>query len=196
DNPLALTPAADITITATFQRRQITDDFELGTFNPANDYVFNPPGSSAAWLVQTNSVFEGQYAARSGMVRENQDSILILRATSVAGVGSFMYRVSSEVGFDLLSFYVNGTLEQSWSGVTGWVEHQFAVPAGTNTFEWRYSKDFSIGTEDDAAFIDDIALPTGAQTLTFVANSVKGGRLELRGQPNAVYRIDASSDLS
>jgi hypothetical protein len=29
-----------------------------------------------------------------------------------------------------------------------------------------------------------------------VANSVKGGKLELRGQPNAVYRVEASSDLS
>jgi hypothetical protein len=195
-NPLTLTPAGDTSITANFQRRQMTDDFELGRFNPANDYVFNSPGSSAVWVVRTNDVFQGQYAARSGAISQNQQSILTLRASSAGGVGSFMYRVSSEVGWDFLEFYVNGVLEQEWSGVTGWVEHQFSVPAGNNIFEWRYVKDFSIGTEDDAAFLDNIALPTSAQSLTFVANSVKGGKLELRGQPNAVYRVEASSDLS
>lgn len=195
-NPVTLTPAVDSAITANFQRRQMTDDFELGTFNPANDYVFNSPGSSAPWVVQTNDVFQGQYAARSGVVGQSQQSILTLRASSAGGVGTFMYRVSSEAGWDFLEFYVNGVLEGEWSGVVSWVEHQFNVPAGNNVFEWRYAKDFNIGTEDDAAFLDNLALPTSAQSLTFVANSVKGGKLELRGQPNAVYRIEASSDLT
>lgn len=195
NNPLAFTPSGDATLTGNFRRLEITEDFELGTFNPANKFVLNSPLSSAPWRVQDSDAFGGQYAAQSGAISQNQRSSLLLQASTPAGVGTFMYRTSSELGWDFLEFYVNGALDQRWSGETTWVEYRFVVPAGTNTFEWRYVKDFSISDDVDAAFIDNISLPTEAQTLTLLTSSVKGSKLQLRGTPNATYRIEVSSDL-
>ena len=124
-----------------------------------------------------------------------------------AGTGSFWYRVSSEPVWDKLQFFINGTLQSGWSdsalnsGEVGWLQYQFAVLAGTNTFEWRYQKDFITTLGEDAAYIDNVDLPvistalglaSAKLTLFSVGNSYQ---VQLAGQSGLEYVIQASPDL-
>ena len=199
ENPLSLVVDRGYTLTARFRLRQATEDFESGGFKAGLDYTLNPPGTAAPWFVQTNSVAQGSFAARSGAIGGTQQSALILQARMDAGVGSFSYHVSSELTWDVLEFYLNGNLVGSWSGNVDWSVFHFNVPVGTNLVEWRYSKDPSLSIGDDAAFIDNIFLPLtsgskiGAHLQLSVASQTIG--LQLRGQVDRAYVLEVSPDL-
>jgi subtilisin family serine protease len=198
-NPNTVTLTSDLTVTASFRLRAFTEDFESGGFRPDLDWNRNPAGSSAPWFVQTNQVAAGRFAARSGSINHGQFSALSLTAVLDAGRGSFAYRVSSEANFDRLEFRLNGIPVQQWSGQAGWLTHEFNVPAGTNTMEWRYAKDFTVNAGDDAAFLDNVQLPLAAPETAparlQLAYLPQETRLELRGLPNRLYTIESSSDL-
>ena len=146
-------------ITGSFGPMAFSDGFETGdlTHLPWRT-VFD---GNVPWVVQTNVVADGQYAARSGVIGDSQSSSLFLTGTFGAGIGSFDYRVSSEQYWDIFSFYVDGVLQQQWSGEVGWANFAFPLTAGTHTLEWSYVKDPSLSSGLDAAFIDDVNLPIG-----------------------------------
>jgi hypothetical protein len=198
-NPLTIVPDQDLNITATFERRAFTDDFETGGFNPALNYNFNPLESVAMWQVQGEEAAMGEYSARAGAIAHGQKSILRLTEVLDAGVGSFSYKVSSEASWDGLEFYLNGLRLQKWSGEVAWQTYEFSVPAGTNTFEWRYVKDITLNAGLDTAFIDNLLLPLataeqGAPQLKLSYVS-REPQLELRGLPDRAYYLQASPDL-
>jgi len=199
DNPLVFTPSQDLTITATFERRPFTDDFETGGFNPALHYNFSPDGSTTAWQVQTNHAAMGAYAARAGAIGHGQWSALHLTEATDAGVGSFSLKVSSEGSWDGLEFYLNGLRQRRWTGEVDWQTYEFSVPAGTNTFEWRYAKDVTLNAGLDTALIDNLLLPVATAEesapqlkLSYVA---PGALLELRGLPDRAYYLQTSPNL-
>ena len=95
-------------------------------------------------------------SARSGTISHNQTSTLTLVLNYASGGSiAFDYKVDSESSFDYLRFYIDGVQQQSWSGSSSGPV-SYAVGAGTHTFEWSYSKDGSVNTGSDAAWIDDI----------------------------------------
>jgi hypothetical protein len=190
-NPLSLVMNGNVTLTARFSLRQFTDGFETGNFSALN-WTF---GGSAPWVVQTNKVSLGQFAARSGAITNSQRTSLVLSMNTAAGLGSFDFSVSSEAGWDWLEFYVNGALSQRWSGEVDWRPHVFALTAGTNVLEWRYAKDFSISLGLDAAFIDNVDLPLTPTAFGPLAVSSSGTTVRLQAQRNHTYVIQASSDL-
>jgi hypothetical protein len=197
-NPLSVAVLSDLSFTANFQPVAFTDGFESGNLS-------HLPWTTAGdlpWIVQTNTVAFGSYAARSGRIGNSQSSALILRLTNfVAGNGSFDYRVSSEANFDTLKFYVNGLLVQQWSGELGWANFAFPLDAGTNTLEWRYAKDYTLSSGLDAAFIDNLMLPldTGASPsparLALQRQTDGSFMVNLVGQANQQYVVQASTDL-
>jgi hypothetical protein len=76
------------------------------------------------------------------------------------------------------------------------------VPAGTNNLVWRYRKDTSISEGFDAAFIDNLLLPTAGPPVSVAQLRLTAGpsadgavRVQLRGQSGQEYVIQASSDL-
>lgn len=74
---------------------------------------------------------------------------------------SFRYKVSSEASYDVFSFKANGNQKFERSGEIGWTDYTFtAESAGTYSFEWVYSKDYSMDSGDDCAFVDDVRLTT------------------------------------
>ncbi len=158
-NPLTIIVQSNMNLTANFIPVQVTDDFESGGLQHINWTVTGPAVGNASWFVQSNVVFAGQFAARSGVIADSQTSSLLLTNSFAAGNGSFDYRVSSESDWDLLSFYVDGVLLQQWSGEVGWANYMFPLTAGTHTLEWTYSKDASLSAGLDAAFIDNVNLP-------------------------------------
>ncbi|MBI4861842.1 MAG: fibronectin type III domain-containing protein [Candidatus Riflebacteria bacterium] len=74
--------------------------------------------------------------------------------------------VSSESGWDNLSFTLDGTTSTTWSGAVDWTSYAVNVPAGSHTFRWTYEKDTSTATGLDTAWLDAVTLvpleaPTG-----------------------------------
>jgi hypothetical protein len=135
--------------------RQI-EDFETGDFS-ANDWSFS---GNQAWVIVTNSVYEGTYAAKSGTITHNQTSGMALTLPDCqSGQIAFYYRVSSENNWDFLRFFVDGVEKGKWSGSVAWTLATFNVTAGTHTFEWRYTKDGSQSSGSDCAWVDLIQLP-------------------------------------
>ncbi|MCO6456926.1 MAG: Ig-like domain-containing protein [Pirellulaceae bacterium] len=133
-----------------------TEGFETGDFS-AFPWTF---GGNANWIVTPSASNTGSFSARSGAISDSQSSNLSITVNTIAGNIEFARRVSSEQSFDYLRFYIDGVQQTSWSGIeSGFSNVSFPVTAGVHTFEWRYTKDGSVSSGLDAAFIDDIVFP-------------------------------------
>ena len=155
-NPLSFVITGDMSITGSFGPMAFSDGFETGNLSKL---PWVTGYTDTTWIVQTNVVATGQYAAKSGVIGDSQSSSLFLTGNFGAGIGSFDYLVSSEKYWDIFSFYVDGVLQQQWSGEVGWANFAFPLSAGTHTLEWSYVKDPSFSSGLDAAFIDNVNLP-------------------------------------
>ncbi|MCK4979048.1 MAG: carboxypeptidase regulatory-like domain-containing protein, partial [Candidatus Delongbacteria bacterium] len=114
---------------------------------------------SADWLISTDAI-EGIYSARSGDINDNQNSDLSVTLDILEdGEISFYRKVSSEGNWDYLEFYINGVMQDDWSGSISWGQVTYPVQQGTITFRWSYDKDGSVSTGSDCAWIDDIIFP-------------------------------------
>ena len=56
------------------------------------------------WYAQTDTVYEGSYALRSGKITDAQESVLVLERETGAGTGYFHVMASSEQDWDALGF--------------------------------------------------------------------------------------------
>ncbi len=198
DNPLSFTVKPGISIQGNFIANRYSDDFESGNLKRL---AWTTSGTSP-WFVQTNVASLGKYAAQAGLAGNSASSSLLLTATSIGGSATFDYKVSSEAGFDFLSFYIDGNLVQQWSGEIDWNTFGFAIAPGTHTFEWRYSKDSSGSSGSDTAWIDNVQLHLRApidSTSTPVDRLVKvaGGDAQIlvNGQLDQVYLTQYSHDF-
>ena len=79
----------------------------------------------------------------------------------------FMRKVSTEVDFDKLNFYIDNVLQQSWSGSSAYTLVEFPVEPGMHNFKWEYAKDYSGTGGMDKVWIDNIELPTMLVTTLF-----------------------------
>ena len=113
---------------------------------------------AADWFCQGISYYGGD-AARSGDISDNQESLM---RTTVDGptTVNFYWKISSEVGFDFLEFYINNQLIRQISGSVDWEPMGFTLPASLNTLEWRYFKDGSASSDSDCGWVDKIELGT------------------------------------
>ncbi|MCB5247565.1 MAG: S8 family serine peptidase [Candidatus Cloacimonetes bacterium] len=132
------------------------EGFESGLFDL---YPWQNP-SSGPWTIQSETVYSGSHAAQSGTITHLQESALSLTLTVVeAGAVSFFSKVSSEPNYDFLRFYIDGALQDEWSGLLNWEFHSYPVTAGTRTFTWTYYKDQGVSTGSDCAWLDHISFP-------------------------------------
>jgi subtilisin family serine protease len=199
-NPLSFTVKSNVTLNAVFLPHLFTDDFESGGFSPAVPWQF---AGNLPWTVTSSVAFAGQYSARSGAIGDNQTSSLLLSAPFRAGTGSFMYRVSSEPGWDWLEFYLDNQRIGRWSGEVDWTQFLFPTSAGTHSLEWRYTKDPANSLGLDAVFIDNVDLPfavapDGSSPARLSLQPDLSGQLvlTLQGQTNQLYLTQFSEDLS
>ncbi len=139
-------------------------DFESGNFGPEWRL-----GGVSNWYIQSSTVISGSQTAQAGSITANQETSISLDVTSIpAGSGTFRYQVSSESGFDYLIFCIDNTgcsrttgFNQRWAGITSGT-HSFTIPATAQTLTWKYTKDGSVNSGQDTAWIDDIIItPTG-----------------------------------
>ena len=134
----------------------IVEDFETGDFS---SYSWDFSGN-ANWTVTNQNPYEGIYSAKSGVIGDNQVSSIFLTAdVSTNGEISFWYKVSSEDSYDYLRFYIDNNALDGWSGTVAWSQATYPVTSGTHTFKWEYSKDYSVSSGDDCAWVDFIIFP-------------------------------------
>ena len=133
----------------------------LGTKNQKftsflNKYSWNHVGDGP-WTIVSDESYEGSYCARSGDIAHNQTSILEVTLNVEAGPLRFDYKRSSEVGDDILIFYVDGDwIGGGWSGNIDWRRYTHFVSAGVHTFKWEYQKDGTDSEYSDCCWIDGI----------------------------------------
>lgn len=131
----------------------------LGQALNAAGLVWSTSGN-AAWFGESAVTHDGASAAQSGLITDSQLSTLQTTVVG-AGTGTFWWRVSSEQWFDYLSFYIDGVMQASISGDSGWQQQAFAVANGSHTLKWTYAKDPSVSVGADAGWLDQV---------TFIAN--------------------------
>jgi len=120
---------------------------------------FQPAGSSAPWAVAADAAYAGSLSLKSGLIGNNQSSQIAVTGNFAAGNVSFARMVSSEQDFDFLEFYIDGVLQQRWSGILAWSVVSFPMSAGMHTVRWRYAKDNTVAAGGDAGWIDSVLLP-------------------------------------
>jgi len=134
----------------------IIEDFETGDFG-MYDWYF---GGQADWTISETNPYEGNYCARSGNITDDSETSLLIDVEVFSnGEISFWKKVSSENNYDYLQFYIDGSLQDEWSGESSWSEEFYNVSSGLHTLEWRYDKDMYMTGGQDCAWIDYIIFP-------------------------------------
>lgn len=158
----------------------LIEDFESGDFSEL-DWSFS---GDADWMIDSISQ-EGIYSARSGIIAHlDQSSMEVDMHVTQDGNISFWKKVSSEEDYDYLRFYIDGNLQQEWSGENDWSEETFSVLAGDHNFKWTYFKDQGVTNGEDCGWIDYIVFPP-VNNNTSTQNSLVASTSQLIGNyPN------------
>jgi len=131
------------------------EGFETGNFDKFDWRHYG----NANWVISTLAKNSGTYSARSGLIFDDESSSLEIMLDCVDGEISFYRKVSSESGFDYLKFYIDRIEKSRWSGDRDWAKVFYSVTEGTHTFTWTYSKDSTVSSGYDSAWIDDVEFP-------------------------------------
>ncbi len=111
---------------------------------------------SASWFGQSSVGYLGGDAAQSGNLTHSQSATLEIPSFSGPGTLSWTWKVSSEQGFDYLSFYLDGGLHVRISGETGWQTQSIGIAAGAHSIRWIYSLDGSVYGGQNLAWVDAV----------------------------------------
>jgi hypothetical protein len=130
----------------------LEENFETGDFSL---YGWQQSGN-AGWNIVSDIVYEGTYAAKSGVITNNQQSTMQVEIDVNGEYISFFKKVSSESSFDYLRFYIDDVEQNQWSGELDWSKESFPVTPGPHTFKWSYTKDISVSIGSDCAWLDQI----------------------------------------
>jgi hypothetical protein len=147
----------------------VLEDFESGNFEAFEWYH----GGDQPWQITGEGVYEGAFSARSGDIGDGQISTLMIDVMAVLDDSiSFYRKVSCEDGssnnYDWLAFYIDDTEMGRWDGEVTWSMVAYPVSMGEHTLTWVYSKDGSVSTGEDAAWIDFIIFPSALPSGPFV----------------------------
>lgn len=107
------------------------------------------------WFVDNQFASDGSYSLRSGAIEHSQNAAMQLALNTTKGVLEFDVGVDSEACCDYLQIWVDGIWVQSLSGNTQQHVSQ-SLTRGFHTLKVIYSKDGSVVTGADAAWIDNV----------------------------------------
>jgi hypothetical protein len=132
------------------------EDFESGTMT---QFPWQLSGS-ANWTSVTGVSRFNNGSTASGTITHSQTTSLSLPVNlSAPGLVSFYCRISSEASYDWLRWELDGLAIDGISGnSTNWWSFTFAVPPGSHTIRWYYTKDASGNTGSDKAWLDGILI--------------------------------------
>ena len=150
---------ADCSVSVTFAPLNTQVALSDAVEQPAWSFL---SGGNSNWTGQAAITHDGSDAAQSGMITDGQSSYI---ETTVNGPGTvnFWWKVSSESGYDFLTFSVDGIAVRNISGEVVWTEVNYAVGGGgSHTLRWEYSKDGSVTNGSDAGWVDTVSFVEGA----------------------------------
>ena len=117
-------------------------------------YSYSTSGD-ADWFVDDSTSTSGSTCIRSGAISDSQSSTFEMRKYCYGYTYYFDWRVSSESGFDKLTFYVDGVSQGYISGSTSWATKSVYLSYGYHTLKWVYSKDGSVSNGSDCGWVDN-----------------------------------------
>ncbi|MEI6604022.1 MAG: autotransporter-associated beta strand repeat-containing protein, partial [Verrucomicrobiota bacterium] len=128
-------------------------------------------GGSVPWVTQSAITHDGVAAARSGTIGDNQESWLQMPLT-VSGPGTLTYwcKVSSEAN-DYLEFYLDAARQSYISGETNWQQRSVGISTGSHTLKWRYVKNSSLSSGQDAAWLDEVTFALVPTVFTWASGT-------------------------
>ncbi len=158
------------------------------------DWVWTT-GGSPPWVGQSALSHDGQSSARSGAIADSGTTSIFVDKAVGPGTLTFWWKVSSETNSDRLRLYVNGSEIFRISGETDWQFQTYALPSGTNSLEWRYTKNSSVSAGQDRGWVDQVQFLPIAPAITThpISQAVdQGGDVTLTvgasGSPPLSYR--------
>lgn len=160
-------------------------DFEDGFLG--GDYL---SGGHQSGSVDTDDAHTGTRAAKSGSIGNNE--VTWMRRTVNGANMSFGYRIGSEAGGDVFTFYRDGNADIQASGAIGWTLYSVSVPPGSHTLLWEYAKDGSATSGRDAVWIDDLEVGADDRIWTDIAPQTAQGATSAPwtpGQSRASFKI-------
>ena len=150
----------------------LTLHFRAESLSEALDTTYDiTTEGDALWFSQDVNSYEDGDAARSGALGNNVQSSM---QTTVTGPGtvSFYWKVSSEVDWDFLDFYIDGAMQDQISGEVDWEQKTYQITgAGAHTLEWRYTKDQAVFGGLDAGWVDKLEWDGAGQPATAPGNT-------------------------
>lgn len=161
--------------------------FTVGSLGSATDNPSLPWVSGATgptWFSQNINWWQGGSSAQSGSIAHLQETAI---QTTITGPGllTFRWRVSSQAGFDWLSFRLSGSEQEAISGDSPWLEGSWFIPAGTFVVSWVYQKDAIETRLSDAGWLDAVTFTPGT-SFSNASAAVLGSRLPIRRSFGAV----------
>lgn len=109
---------------------------------------------------------------------------------------SFYYKVSSENNFDKLFFKIDGESKNNWSGEIGWTQTSYILTPGSHELRWEYTKDSSVSSGSDCAWIDNVVFPAST-IITDVYEVVEKNAVTIYPNPmNDVLNIELGDNQS
>lgn len=174
---------------------QSMDGFETGNFEAFDWHSVTP---IYAWEVVTQNPYEGQYCAKSSSIDDNETSTLYINIqTETESVVNFYYKVSSESNYDKLRFKIDGEEKNNWSGEVSWTQASYTLTPGSHELRWEYTKDVSMSSGSDCAWIDNVVFPPST-VITNVDNVVEKNVMVYPNPMSDVLNIqlgDSQSDV-
>lgn len=182
----------------------IIEDFETGDFESFG-WLF---AGNQPWTITSAVVHQGEYAAVSGDIGDSQTSVFYLDMSVPATDSiSFYFKVSCEDdpyndNYDFLAFFIDDQEMGRWDGEVDWSFVSYPVEEGTRTFKWVYSKDYSVSSGSDAAWVDDITFPGTTQYVgTGEVKEPAGDRMRVHPNPvsslaNVTFLLTEASEVT
>ena len=157
---------------------EIVESFETGDFS-IFDWQTDP---TYPWTITTNNPYEGNYCMKSGGagVANVTSNMTVMVYVPADGVMSFFGKISCENQWDFGYFYIDGVQMGTYTGDGQWAERTFDITTGDHTFQWRYTKDDIVDSNDDCFYVDNITFykqshpSIQGETYTFDDSSMHG----------------------
>jgi hypothetical protein len=159
----------------------------------------SPESPGKSWVYQTDETWDGEDAAASGAIGDNEESVMRM---AVVGPGTlhFHWRVDSEGNSDFLSVAIeDGPGGIAISGATFWNAESLAIPAGLHQVVWTYSKDGSGSAGEDRGWVDQVRFEADvdAEAPRLQGLSVEQRSVDLSEGPQFVsFEVEVSDDFS
>jgi len=131
-------------------------------------------GGDSDWEISSTGAFEGSFCAKSGILDHDQYNYLSLPLEVYQDDSiSFWCRVSSELGYDFLKFFIDDVEMSAWSGEVDWARSSFLLPEGSHTIKWEYNKDENTTSGEDGGWLDFIVFPVYNFEASFIADETE-----------------------